>query len=107
MSGSTGERAFGDIITSIRYWVIHSITIPPLFIAGWLFVSAGLAYDVFGSPRPNEYFTESRQGIPLITGRFDPLAQLNEFMQRLAIHGLAVPTVSFLGSISAMQFIQR
>ncbi|YP_009692369.1 PsbF (chloroplast) [Impatiens glandulifera] len=25
----------------------------------------------------------------------------------LAIHGLAVPTVSFLGSISAMQFIQR
>nr|YP_009258784.1 cytochrome b559 beta subunit of photosystem II [Cylindrocystis brebissonii]ANI25866.1 cytochrome b559 beta subunit of photosystem II [Cylindrocystis brebissonii] len=25
----------------------------------------------------------------------------------LAIHGLAVPTVFFLGSISAMQFIQR
>ncbi|KAL4035765.1 hypothetical protein IC575_004472 [Cucumis melo] len=49
MSGSTGERSFADIITS------------------WLFVSTGLAYDVFGSPRPNEYFTESRQGIPLIT----------------------------------------
>lgn len=79
MSGSTGERSFADIITSIRYWVIHSITIPSLFIAGWLFVSTGLAYDVFGSPRPNEYFTESRQGIPLITGRFDPLAQLDEF----------------------------
>ncbi|TXG56441.1 hypothetical protein EZV62_017754 [Acer yangbiense] len=63
MSGSTGERYFADIITSIRYWVIHSITIPSLFIAGWLFVSTGLAYDVFGSPRPNEYFTESRQGI--------------------------------------------
>ncbi|KAL2905723.1 Cytochrome b559 subunit alpha [Bienertia sinuspersici] len=63
MSGSTGERSFSDIITSIRYWVIHSITIPSLFIAGWLFVSTGLAYDVFGSPRPNEYFTESRQGI--------------------------------------------
>lgn len=79
MSGSTGERSFADIITSIRYWVIHSITIPSLFIAGWLFVSTGLAYDVFGSPRPNEYFTESRQGIPLITDRFDPLAQLDEF----------------------------
>ncbi|KAJ8774296.1 hypothetical protein K2173_009727 [Erythroxylum novogranatense] len=26
--------------------------------------STGLAYDVFGSPHPNEYFTESRQGIP-------------------------------------------
>uniref|UniRef100_A0A6N2K7C5 Photosystem II cytochrome b559 alpha subunit lumenal region domain-containing protein n=1 Tax=Salix viminalis TaxID=40686 RepID=A0A6N2K7C5_SALVM len=48
-------------------------------ILGWLFVSTGLAYDVFGSPRPNEYFTESRQGIPLITGRFDPLEQLDEF----------------------------
>jgi photosystem II cytochrome b559 subunit alpha len=66
-------------ITSIRYWVIHSITIPSLFIAGWLFVSTGLAYDVFGSPRPNEYFTESRQGIPLITDRFDSLEQLDEF----------------------------
>ncbi|KAK7325971.1 hypothetical protein VNO80_33606 [Phaseolus coccineus] len=79
MSGSTGERSFADIITSIRYWIIHSITIPSLFIAGWLFVSTGLAYDVFGSPRPNEYFTESRQGIPLITGRFDSLEQLDEF----------------------------
>ncbi|KAL2581712.1 hypothetical protein AAZV13_15G199600 [Glycine max] len=79
MSRSTGERSFVDIITSIRYWIIHSITIPSLFIAGWLFVSTGLAYDVFESPRPNKYFTESRQGIPLITGRFDPLEQLDEF----------------------------
>ena len=39
--GSTGERPFGDIVTSIRYWVIHSITIPALFIAGWLFVQTG------------------------------------------------------------------
>ncbi|KAF7109172.1 hypothetical protein CFC21_109476 [Triticum aestivum] len=38
MSGSTGERSSAYIITSIRYWVIHSITIPSLFIAGWLFV---------------------------------------------------------------------
>jgi len=54
MSGSTGERPFSDIVTSVRYWVIHSITIPALFIAGWLFVSTGLAYDVFGTPRPND-----------------------------------------------------
>ena len=40
--GSTGERPFSDIITSIRYWIIHSITIPSLFIAGFLFVSTGL-----------------------------------------------------------------
>jgi photosystem II cytochrome b559 subunit alpha len=28
--GSTGERPFSDIITSVRYWIIHSITIPSL-----------------------------------------------------------------------------
>nr|YP_010760034.1 photosystem II cytochrome b559 alpha subunit [Cuscuta corymbosa var. stylosa]WEY29970.1 photosystem II cytochrome b559 alpha subunit [Cuscuta corymbosa var. stylosa] len=81
MSGNTGERSFADIITSIRYWVIHSITIPSLFIAGWLFVSTGLAYDVFGSPRPDEYFTESQHGIPLLTSRFEPLEEQNEFTQ--------------------------
>merc|ERR1712048_83760 len=75
MSGSTGERPFSDILTSIRYWVIHSITVPSLFIAGWLFVSTGLAYDVFGSPRPNEYFTEQRREAPLITDRFNALEQ--------------------------------
>ena len=76
MSGTTGERPFSDILTSVRYWVIHSITVPSLFIAGWLFVSTGLAYDVFGRPRPNEYFTEQRQEAPLITDRFNALAQV-------------------------------
>ena len=33
--GSTGERPFSDIITSVRYWIIHSITIPSLFVSGW------------------------------------------------------------------------
>lgn len=78
MAGKPVERPFSDILTSIRYWVIHSITIPALFIAGWLFVSTGLAYDVFGTPRPNEYFTESRQDTPLITDRFSALAQVKE-----------------------------
>ena len=45
--GSTGERPFSDIITSVRYWIIHSITIPSLFVSGWLFIATGLAYDVF------------------------------------------------------------
>ena len=79
MSGSTGERPFGDIITSIRYWVIHSVTIPSLFIAGWLFVSTGLAYDVFGTPRPNEYFTDERHTLPLVSDRYGALAKLEEF----------------------------
>jgi photosystem II cytochrome b559 subunit alpha len=132
MSGSTGERPFSDILTSIRYWVIHSITVPSLFIAGWLFVSTGLAYDVFGSPRPNEYFTEQRQDTPLITDRSTALEQVKQlsnliifnnssfFMSAkktyiypiftfrwLAVHALAVPTIFFIGSITAMQFLQR
>lgn len=81
MSGTTQERPFSDILTSIRYWVIHSITIPSLFIAGWLFVSTGLAYDVFGSPRPNEYFTEERQAAPLITDRFNAYEQVQSLSQ--------------------------
>jgi photosystem II cytochrome b559 subunit alpha len=76
MAGRPTERPFSDILTSIRYWVIHSITIPSLFIAGWLFVSTGLAYDIFGSPRPNEYFNEERQEAPLVTDRFNALSQV-------------------------------
>jgi photosystem II cytochrome b559 subunit alpha len=82
MSGSTGERPFGDIITSIRYWVIHSITIPALFIAGWLFVSTGLAYDAFGTPRPNEYFTQTREQVPIVSNRFESKNQIKDFIAK-------------------------
>lgn len=78
-SGSTGERPFGDIITSVRYWIIHSITIPMLFIAGWLFVSTGLAYDAFGTPRPDQYFTQERQELPIISDRFKASQEITEF----------------------------
>lgn len=80
MSGTTGERPFSDIITSIRYWVIHSITIPALFIAGWLFVSTGLAYDAFGTPRPDTYYTQERQAVPLVNDRFEAKNQVDEFI---------------------------
>ena len=80
MAGVTGERPFGDIITSVRYWIIHSITIPALFVAGWLFVSTGLAYDAFGTPRPNEYFTQERQEVPIVNDRFTGKNQINEFI---------------------------
>lgn len=80
MAGTTGERPFSDIVTSIRYWVIHSITIPALFIAGWLFVSTGLAYDAFGTPRPNQYFTEARQEVPIVKDRFDAKQQVEQFI---------------------------
>jgi photosystem II cytochrome b559 subunit alpha len=82
MSGTTGERPFSDIITSVRYWVIHSITIPALFIAGWLFVSTGLAYDVFGTPRPDEYYTQTRQELPIVNNRFEAKQQVEQLIQK-------------------------
>merc|ERR1712151_353507 len=96
MSATTGERPFSDILTSIRYWVIHSITVPSLFISGWLFVSTGLAYDTFGSPRPNEYFTERRQDTPLITDRFIALEQVKR-LSKLKF---------FLMSLKKLMYIQ-
>jgi photosystem II cytochrome b559 subunit alpha len=75
MSGTTGERPFSDILTSIRYWVIHSITIPSLFIAGWLFISTGLAYDVL-EHLVQMNTSEDRQEAPLISDRFNALAQV-------------------------------
>jgi photosystem II cytochrome b559 subunit alpha len=82
MSGTTGERPFSDIITSVRYWVIHSITIPALFIAGWLFIQTGLAYDVFGTPRPNEYYPQDRQELPIISDRFEAKQQIDQFLSK-------------------------
>jgi len=83
MSGTTGERPFSDIITSVRYWVIHSVTIPALFIAGWLFVSTGLAYDIFGTPRPNEYFTETRQELPVVSDRYEGRQQIERQLDQV------------------------
>jgi photosystem II cytochrome b559 subunit alpha len=80
--GTTGERPFSDIVTSIRYWVIHSLTIPALFVAGWLFVATGLAYDAFGTPRPNEYFNQNRQQeLPIVSDRFESKSQIDKFIK--------------------------
>lgn len=76
--GSTGERPFTDIITSLRYWLIHSITIPSLFISGFLFVTTGLCYDAFGTPRPVDYFTTARQQVPIVNDRFSAKQELED-----------------------------
>ncbi|MEM6446581.1 MAG: cytochrome b559 subunit alpha [Cyanobacteria bacterium P01_D01_bin.123] len=78
MAGTTGERPFSDIITSVRYWLIHGLTIPILFMAGWLFVSTGLAYDAFGTPRPDEYFSAVRQELPIVGDRFEAVNDISE-----------------------------
>ncbi len=82
MAGTTGERPFSDIVTSIRYWIIHSLTIPALFVAGWLFVSTGLAYDAFGTPRPDEYYSQTRQELPIVSDRFDSKNQIQKFIDK-------------------------
>lgn len=79
MAGDTGERPFTDIVTSVRYWIIHSITIPMLFIAGWLFISTGLAYDAFGTPRPDQYFNQTREELPIISDRYEANQQIEQF----------------------------
>ncbi len=60
--------------------MIHSITIPALFIAGWLFVSTGLAYDAFGTPRPDQYYTQARQEVPIVKNRFEAKKQVEQFI---------------------------
>lgn len=82
MSGTTGERPLGDIITDIEFWKLHFINIPAIFISGFLFVSTGLAYDVFGTPRPNEYFQGGNIEIPIVTDRTKAKQQLNNYIQQ-------------------------
>ena len=69
---STGERPFVDILQDRRYWVIHSITIPSLFIAGTIFVISGFAYKLFGTPNWIRYFSNTSSNISrnLINDRF-------------------------------------
>jgi photosystem II cytochrome b559 subunit alpha len=54
--GSTGERPFSDIITSVRYWIIHSITIHRFLYQVDL---SALDWRIRLELRPNEYYTRS------------------------------------------------
>ena len=53
------------------------------FLLQVLFVSTGLAYDAFGTPRPNEYFTQDRQQIPLVNDRFSAKQELEDLTKGL------------------------
>ena len=82
--GSTGERPFTDVITSVRYWLIHIITIPSVFAGGFLFVLTGLAYELFGTPRPSEYYTVKRSiDTPLINNRFRSRKELEALLSQI------------------------
>ncbi|KGG13067.1 Cytochrome b559 alpha chain (PsbE) [Prochlorococcus sp. MIT 0601] len=40
-------------------------------------MSTGLAYDTFGTPRPDTYFQASETKAPVVSERFDSKAQLD------------------------------
>ena len=67
---STGERPFIDIFQDRRYWVIHVITIPSLFLAGVIFILSGFVYKLLGLANLNQYFYNDNAQISLINDRF-------------------------------------
>ena len=54
---STGERPIVDILQDCRYWVIHVITIPALFLSGVVCVASGILFNVAGTANWLDYFS--------------------------------------------------
>ena len=76
-AGSTGERPFFEVVTDIKFWIIQIVTLPAIFVSGFLFVSTGLAYDTFGTPTPDAYFQASETKAPVVSQRFESKSQLD------------------------------
>jgi photosystem II cytochrome b559 subunit alpha len=74
MSGTTGERPFSDILTSIRYYN-HSITILLHYLLWVVIYQYRFSVWRFGTPRQMNT-SEDRQEAPLISDRFNALAQV-------------------------------
>ena len=72
----TGERPFIDILQDRRYWVIHLITIPSLFLGGVIFILSGFVYKLFGVANFNQYFYNDNTQISLINDRFSILNEI-------------------------------
>lgn len=77
---SRGERPFIDILQDRRYWVIHLITIPSLFLAGVIFILSGFVYKLFGVANFNQYFYKDNTNtqISLINDRFSILNEIED-----------------------------
>ena len=78
---STGERPFLDILQDRRYWLIHLISIPSLFLSGVLFVISGFVFKLFSSPGFNQYFIfdeTSNTRITIINDRFSVLNEIDD-----------------------------
>jgi photosystem II cytochrome b559 subunit alpha len=80
--GSTGERTFTDVLTSVRFWLIHVFTIPALYVGGFTCVGTGSVYEAFGTPRAVDYFTKQRKNAPILLGsRFEVKDDLIRMMR--------------------------
>jgi photosystem II cytochrome b559 subunit alpha len=75
---STGERPFIDIFQDRRYWVIHLITIPSLFLGGVILVLCGFGYKLFGVANNLAYLDKDHTQISLINDRFSILNELED-----------------------------
>ncbi|MEM6520779.1 MAG: cytochrome b559 subunit alpha [Cyanobacteria bacterium P01_C01_bin.70] len=82
MAGQTGERPLGDIVTDPQFWLLHIVNFPAVFISGWLFVSTGLAYDAFGTPRPDEYYPSGRIQMPIVSDRMEAKQEIDQFLRQ-------------------------
>ena len=69
---STAERPFVDVLQDRRYWLIHLITIPSLFLAGILFMLSGFVFKLFGVVNLTSYLDndDSALSFSLINDRF-------------------------------------
>ena len=68
---ATGERPFLDAVSDRRYWLIHLITIPLLFIGGVSLVANGLAFLLLNICGTNAYFSSIFNiGLTLITDNY-------------------------------------
>jgi photosystem II cytochrome b559 subunit alpha len=75
---STGERPILDILQDRRYWVIHLITIPSLFVGGVILVLSGFVYKLFGVANNGGYLNNSNTQISLINDRFSILNEIED-----------------------------
>ena len=72
---STGERPIIDILQDCRYWVIHVITIPALFISGVVSVASGILFNIAGTPNWLVYFSFATS-LSLMNDRFSVVMYL-------------------------------
>jgi photosystem II cytochrome b559 subunit alpha len=81
---STAERALIDISQDRRYWIIHSITIPSLFVGGVIFMLSGFVYKLFGALNFNKYFDKDNSSISLIKDRFSICSSMDDILMLLS-----------------------